>query len=148
MMNLINVYEDREDQAVEFFLFRVLRDRLSEPIANISHTAMPTWEEHKEFIKKKVYHAWYAIQNTSEDLIGTVFITKTNELGIFIRKPFRGKGYASWALNTVMKMHPPLPGQPSQVNPRFVANIRDGNAASIALFESLGAKILSHTYLL
>ena len=55
-MNLISIYE-RPDRAL--VLHQLLEER--EPEANISHKAMPSWEEHVRFVESKPYEAWYFI---------------------------------------------------------------------------------------
>ena len=144
MIRLIDVHNG--DPAVEIFLYDLLAERLTEPATNISHQAMPTLAQHREFITGRPYFAWYAIQNEDNALVGAVHLTLQNALGIVVAKAHRRKGYARAGLQEFMRRTPPLIGLPSQRPDHYVANIRDGNQASIALFESLGATILQHTY--
>lgn len=146
MIRLVNVYA--LDPTVETFLFDLMAERLDEGDKNISHVKMPTLGEHRMFIASQRYWAWYAIQRQDGRLVGSVNMTTNNELGIVIGKSHRRQGYAREALIEIMRRHPPLPAIPSVRAGTYLANIRDGNHASIALFESLGAKILQHTYTL
>lgn len=148
MISLIDIYAafGAKDERVEDFLYSLMAERLQEGDTNISHVKMPTLDEHRSFIQSHVYRGWYVAENEDGHLVGAVSITNGNELGIVVSKRFRHRGYAKAALLAIMAKHPPLPGIPSQRSPHYLANIRHGNQASINLFESLGAKLLQHTY--
>lgn len=146
MIALLDAYQGTKE--TDRFLFVLLAERLEEGGANISHIEMPTWEEHLAFIKAHVYRAWYVVTTVDGEMIGAASITPHNELGIVIRKQFRGAGYAREAVLALIARHEPLPGMPSQRSPHYLANIRVGNNASIALFESIGFKPLQLTYAL
>jgi hypothetical protein len=55
-MNLISIYE-RPDRAL--VLHQLLEER--DESANISHKAMPSWDDHVRFVESKPYQAWYFI---------------------------------------------------------------------------------------
>jgi Acetyltransferases, including N-acetylases of ribosomal proteins len=146
MITLIDVYQGRAD--VERYLYVLMAERLEEGDANISHVKMPTMDEHEDFIRRHVYRAWYVIAHpVTGEMLGAASITPNNELGIVISPKHRHSGHAREALIALMAAHPPLPGLPSQRSAHYVANIRPGNAASIALFQSLGFNLLQHTYI-
>lgn len=146
MTRLIDVYEGRKD--VERFLYVLMAERLEEGDTNISHVKMPTMEEHHEFILKRAYRAWYVVATGAGDFAGSVTLSYKNELGIVIRRYYRKRGLATEALKEIMRCHPPLAAIPAERQDRYVANIRAGNQASIALFEKLGAQLLQQTYTL
>ncbi len=147
MIKLIDVYATHRPE-IERFLYVLLAERLEEPETNISHTTMPTIEEHQAFIASRAYRAWYVIATPAGELIGAVNLTRQNEVGIVVQRAHRGRGYAKAALRWIMATHPPLPPIPSKRSHTYIANVRHDNRASIALFESLGARILQHTYTL
>ncbi len=147
MISLLDIYKN-EGTDIEHFLYLLVSERLQEGDANISHVKMPTWEEHIDFIKRRTYRAWYVIVNENDNAVGAVSITPNNEIGIVIRQGFRRQHYAEQALMLLMATHPPLEAIPSQRSGHYLANIRPGNAASIALFKSLGFTLLQHTYAL
>lgn len=143
---LIDVYAGRVD--TERFLYLLMAERLEEADTNISHVKMPTMEEHHDFIKRKSYRAWYVVGTGAGDFAGSVTLSYKNELGIVIRSYYRKRGLATLALKEIMARHPALAGIPAERAAHYVANIRHGNQASIALFERLGATLLQHTYTL
>ena len=116
------------------FLFNLLKER--DPNANISHRKMPTFEEHKQFVKSKPYSYWYVIE-LSRKKIGTIYLSKNNEIGIFVKKEYQNKGIASEALKLLISKHP---------KKRFLANINPKNKFSAKFFKNNNFKLIQHTY--
>ena len=121
------------------FLYSVLKERMNHPEWNISHTKLPTWKEHVNFIKSKPYKEHYVIHNAEEpkDCVGVFYVTHMREIGIFIAEPHRGKGYAVDILKSYMSEH---------MTEEFYANINPKNEKSIKFFESLDFKHIQNTY--
>ena len=116
------------------FLFDLLKER--DPRANISHKKMPTYEEHIKFIKSKPYSKWYIIL-TSKQKIGSIYLSKNNEVGIFISKKFQGKNIGNYALNELMKKNP---------RKRFLANVNPKNKKSASFFKNNDFKLIQYTF--
>lgn len=130
-MRLADVYET--DSALP--LYELLEDRPEE--ANISHREMPTWDEHISFIESRPYEAWYLIVGEVPDILGTVYLTKNDEIGISLFSRYRGAGLAKGAISLLMEKHP---------RDRYLANINPRNAHSIRMFESMGFRHIQNTY--
>jgi len=127
--------ELREVSEEDFnFLYALLKNR--EPLTNISHKKMPTFDEHVKFVKSKPYHIWYVIY-FEHDKVGSVYLTKQDEIGIFLNKDFQKKGIASIALKLLIKKHP---------RKRYLANTSTQNTKSIEFFKKQGFKIIQHTF--
>jgi RimJ/RimL family protein N-acetyltransferase len=154
MLKLVDVYtEIAEMRPATKFLYELLKER--ETHQNISHREMPSYEDHVRFVVSHPYREWFLIFNEPplpdgctlrliEDPIGAIYLTNPpkpsqagNEIGIFISKAYRGRGYGKQAVRLLMKMHPAE---------RLLANIAPGNAESIAMFEKLGFKLCQHTF--
>jgi RimJ/RimL family protein N-acetyltransferase len=131
-MRLISAYSHPD-------ALRRLYDLLAErkPEQSISHKRMPSWEEHVAFVESRPYEAWYLIDVVTEnvddvalitEIAGAVYLSRQREIGIGIFERFRGNGYASHAVRSLMTRHPG----------RFLANINPANEPSIKLFRSLG----------
>ena len=118
------------------FLHDLLSQRHS--IVNISHKRMPTWEEHVKFIKSKPYSKWYIILK-SKQKIGSIYLSKNDEIGIFLSKKFQGKNVGNSALNELMKKNP---------RKRFLANVNPKNKKSISFFKKNGFKLIQSCSLL
>jgi RimJ/RimL family protein N-acetyltransferase len=130
-MTLVNI-SARPDAA------RVLYDLLAEREAHqsISHKGLPTWEQHIAFLKSKPYAAHYLIEENC-GIVGATYLTRQDEIGIFIFKKYQRKGFAREAVLDLMRRHP---------RKRYLWNANPNNAASIALSESLGFTHLQSTY--
>jgi RimJ/RimL family protein N-acetyltransferase len=116
------------------FLFELLSER--DIRTNISHKKMPTFEEHVKFIKSKPYAKWYII-NEGVDKIGSIYLSKQNEIGLFLKKQNQKKGVGITSLNLLMKLNPQL---------RYLANVNPKNSRSKKFFEKLGFELIQHTY--
>ena len=116
------------------FLYALLGER--EAHQNISHRKMPTFEEHVEFVKSGPYAAWDVIVQDGE-LVGSIYITYDNEIGIHVSRKWIGAGVGSDALEAFMKKNP---------RNRYLANINPDNVGSIKFFERHEFKLLQLTY--
>ena len=116
------------------FLFDLLKER--DPRANISHRKMPTYSQHTKFIKSKPYSKWYIILK-SKQKIGSIYLSKNDEIGIFLSKKFQGKNVGNFALNELMKKN---------TRKRFLANVNPKNKKSIAFFKNNNFKLIQYTF--
>ncbi|HDY86915.1 MAG TPA: N-acetyltransferase [bacterium] len=132
MVELVSVYEE----AIACrFLYEVLKKRT--PEQSISHKKMPSLKEHAAFFHSHPYLAWYLIKE-GEDYVGSTYLTKNHEIGIFILNEFHGNGYGDSAVKAIMQLW----------DGPFYANINPDNVSSIDFFKKLGAKHIQNTYLL
>ena len=126
------------------FLFDLLKERT--PIQNISHAKMPTYEEHEKFVKSKPYDKWYIItvrliidwhKGMEEIDIGSIYLTKNNEIGLFLLNKYSNHGYGKTALKFLM-----------EENPRkfYLANINPQNENSLKFFSKNNFKPYQVTY--
>ena len=116
------------------FLFDLLEER--NPRVNISHKKMPTYNQHTKFIKSKPYSKWYIILK-SKQKIGSIYLSKNDEIGIFLLKKFQGKNVGNFALNELMKKNP---------RKRFLANVSPKNKKSIEFFKKNDFKLIQYTF--
>ena len=116
------------------FLLDLLKQR--EGTVNISHKSLPDWEEHIQYVKKHDYQSWDIIwvENTR---IGNIYLTKNDEIGIFIDKKLQFHGYGSKALEEFMKKNG---------KKRYLANINPTNYKSIQFFGKNGFTHIQNTY--
>ena len=116
------------------FLYQLLLDR--DKIASISHKKMPTYNQHLKFLKSKPYSKWYIIWN-NEQRIGSVYLTKQDEIGIVIKKEYQKEGIGKTALELVINQNP---------RQRYLANIAPKNIHSQKFFKKNGFNIIQNTY--
>tara|TARA_B110000014_G_C19885277_1_gene458130 strand:+ start:102 stop:527 length:426 start_codon:yes stop_codon:yes gene_type:complete len=118
------------------FLFDLLKERDKRTNISISHKKMPTYEEHTKFIKSKPYTKWYIVLK-SKQKIGSVYLSKNDEVGVFISKKFQGEKIGDLALCELMKKN---------TRKRFLANLNPKNKKSIAFVERNGFKLIQITF--
>lgn len=127
-------------------LYQLLEER--DPIVNISHKKMPTWEEHLAFVEthdpmcdgegEYAYRWWFLIEDENA-IVGQAYLTQRFEIGIQIAHEHQGRGLGSRAVKMLMQM---------ETWPRYLANVAPGNEASRRMFEKLGFKHIQNTYAL
>jgi len=115
------------------FLYSLLSDRPKR--ANISHRKMPTYDEHCQFLSAHPYSVWY-ILSIDAAYIGSIYLTKDDEIGVALIASAQGRGYAAEAVKMLMARNP---------RKRYLANVAPGNEASHKLFAKFG-KIIQSTY--
>lgn len=117
----------------QYILYQLLGERTREQ--SISHKEMPTLSQHSDFVVSDPYKVWNLIV-VDHIVVGAVYLSKRNELGIAVFEAHRGHGHARWALEEMMRTH---------TGP-FLANVNPMNGASISLFISLGFNLLQETF--
>tara|TARA_Y100000815_G_scaffold189112_1_gene172640 strand:- start:367 stop:786 length:420 start_codon:yes stop_codon:yes gene_type:complete len=116
------------------FLYDLLKER--ESTVNISHKKMPTYAQHIKFIESKPYSKWYVIKFNNKK-IGSVYLSKQNEVGIFIKKNMHSQKLGTSVLNILMKKNH---------RKRYLANINPKNKKSIGFFKKNGFELLQYTF--
>ena len=116
------------------FLYDLLKERT--PIQSISHAKMPTFKEHEQFVKSKPYKKWYVI-SIDVGTIGSIYLTKNNEIGIFLKKQYCHFSYGNKALKLFMEQNP---------HSFYLANINPQNENSIKFFDNNNFKPYQVTY--
>ncbi len=106
------------------------------PKDNISHKKMPTYLQHVKFIKSKPYSKWYVILNDKER-IGSIYLSKNNEIGVFLNKKIQSKGYGQQALKQIIEKNP---------RKQYLANINPNNKKSNEFFMRNQFKLIQYTY--
>lgn len=154
MIRLVDVYDGARirDGALEF-LYELMKER--DPEINISHRALPTFEQHRQFWTRRPYRCCYLIEATDfvtrnperdHPWIGYISATHRNEIGIVLLKTWRGHGFGPHAVNELMRLHQPVPAAPSEVNGHWLANIAPANERSKSMFTRLGFREIQRTY--
>ena len=116
------------------FLYQHLKER--NPSANISHKKMPTYAEHVKFVMSRPYSKWYIIIHKNKK-VGTIYLTKQNEIGIFIKNKMQDKLIGQKTLEMLMGKNP---------RKRYLANVSPKNKKSIAFFKKNGFKLIQYTF--
>lgn len=123
-------------QRQALFLYDLLLDR--DPIANISHKSNPTFYKHLEFINSRPYAIWNVIE-VDGVRVGSIYLTRQDEIGLFLKKEHQGKGLGKEAVKLFMEQNP---------RPRYLANIAPKNYRSRGFFSQLGFEPIQYTFAL
>jgi RimJ/RimL family protein N-acetyltransferase len=140
---LIDVYGAHG--SVKNTVLQVLYEHLAkrEPNTSISHTTMPTWDQHENFVRANPYARWFLIFDITAGgyrglyPIGQVYLTRDDEIGLYMKAEYRKRGFATEAIKELMRF---------TKRPVYLANINPLNAPSIAFFEKLGFRHVQNTY--
>lgn len=131
-MTLTDIYTAPEFYS--HFLFNLLAGR--HWYQNISHKGMPTYDQHVEFIMSKPYAVWYVISIDGR-FVGSVYLSKQDEVGIFLIDGIHGQGIGGAALANLIALHP---------RQRYLANINPANTESIQFFAKYGFHLIQKTF--
>ena len=131
-MRLVNVYDNLEGSL--YFLYTLMAER--QWYQNISHKELPCLDDHIRFVNSIPYTAWYVIEH-EDSFVGSIYLTKHDEVGIFIAEGAKGKGIGGEALKELMCIHP---------RKHYLANINPLNINSINFFLAKGFNLLQKTY--
>lgn len=135
LVELSSIYTGDADQN-NSCLYQLLAERQS--YESISHSGMPTFNQHVDFIQRRPYKFWGFVVQGEGNVVGSVYLTFSNEIGIAIFNRYRRLGYGRAAIRKLIAMHPN--------ESYFLANINPTNAKSILLFKDLGFGIIQETY--
>ena len=137
-ISLVKVRRNDEHAAV---LYELLQRR----VHPISHRSLPTWREHRDFVLKHPYRAWYLIK-ADEAYVGNIYVLRNNCIGVSaIGDAAR---YVPPAITAIMKKHRPLPAIRSVRAGKFDVNLAPGNEELGAILQGMGAKLTQVTYTL
>ena len=116
------------------YLYDLLKERESN--VNISHKKMPTYAQHIKFIESRPYSKWYVIILNNQK-IGSAYLSKQNEIGIFITKNKQRKKLGTSVLDMIIKKNH---------RKRYLANVNPKNKKSISFFKKNGFELIQHTF--
>jgi len=116
------------------FLYQLLKERDSK--INISHRKMPSYDEHIHFILSNPYSAWYIIKLKNKKT-GSIYLSKQNEVGIFIKKEYQNLHLGGISLKLLTRKHK---------RKRYLANVNPRNKKSINFFKTNGFNLIQNTY--
>lgn len=116
------------------YLYCLLAQRT--PDVNISHRDLPSWDEHCKFWQSAPYAEMCIIQYEGKDC-GYVYLTKNNEIGIFVDKQYQNKRIGRTVIRHIIRTHP------GEV---LLANVSPYNLRSQHMFERLGFTYIQKTY--
>lgn len=133
MIKLLSIYREMEKQNTHQVLYDLMQE--ATPDQAISHKAMPSMEDHIQYINRKPHRYWYFIY-AGKELVGFIYLSKRREIGIRIFNQYQNYGFGQDAVKELQCLHPG----------RMLANINPKNTASKRFFRKLKARLIQETY--
>ena len=115
------------------FLYELLSKRKF--YENISHTKKPTYTKHLKFVTSKPYSKWYIIYS-SDEKIGSIYLTKQDEIGMHFKEQYNKKIYYDVLENIIKK----------NTRHRYLININPKNTRMKDFIKNQGFRLIQHTY--
>ena len=109
----------------------------------ISHTAMPTLEQHREFVLAHPYRAWYFIM-VEGAAVGAIYLLRSNNIGVSVVPG--AAGYVPDAVRQIILRHKPLPAIRSVRSAGYIINVSPRNKELISVLGEMEAELLQLTY--
>tara|TARA_Y100001978_G_scaffold193772_1_gene200183 strand:+ start:101 stop:961 length:861 start_codon:yes stop_codon:yes gene_type:complete len=128
---------------VELTDSRILYELLKERVHNISHSNLPAYKNHINFVKNNPYLNWYIISIFGR-VIGSFYIQDDNSIGINIRNP--NKSIINELLNFILKNFSPREEVFSKIPNYFYLNVANTNKELIDIIESSGFNLIQLTF--
>ena len=123
------------------FLYDLLKRKRFE----ISHTNLPTYNEHIEFVINHPYRYWYIIEKLNK-FIGSVYLTEQNIIGLNLYSETENDYIKT--IELITKLHKPLPPIKSIRSKYFQVNVNPKNNVLINALESISMIHIQNTYIL
>lgn len=131
-MKLTSVYKNKRGVDI---LLDLLKKR--DPIENISHREMPSWEDHAKFFYSKPYLHWNFVENDAGKIIGAAYLSRAFEIGVHLFPEFKNKGYEQQAIQMMMVLYG---------RPRYFVNVSVNNWDMMGVVKELGFNHVQNTY--
>ena len=124
---------------------RILYILLSKRKYNISHSKLPSYIDHKNFVINSPYRIWYLIKKCKE-FIGSVYITNENVISINGNK-IDIDDYEK-ILKSILSNHDPLKPIKSVRNKNFLINVNPSNKELIEFMKRRGMEHIQSSFLI
>ena len=123
------------------FLYNLLKRRSHK----ISHTTIPSFFEHRKFVRNHPYRAWFLIQRRN-NYIGSIYVYKNNGIGISVES---GKeNCIRPAIKNLLEKIKPLEAIKSVRHAEFGVYAAPTDKKLIAVLKGMGSYFAQVTFLL
>ena len=123
----------------------VLYDLLKNRIYNISHEAMPTLEQHTDFVLSEPYRAWFLVF-IDDQPIGSVYLQDDNSIGMNLAE--QSLPLVDACLRFVFDNFQPMQGKLSRVRKDFHINVPNENNELKSILSELDLAPVQVTYVI
>ena len=133
-MSISNIVLRSVKKGDYIFLFELLKER--EENENISHKNTPSFSKHQKFVSSKPYSKWYVIY-FNQSKVGSIYLSKQDEIGIHIKKEFPSKKIRLRALKILIEKNP---------RKRYLANVNPKNTNLTKFYKKHNFHLIQHTF--
>jgi carbamoyl-phosphate synthase large subunit len=124
----------------------LLYNQLGARSHNISHKVLPSYEEHKDFVKNNPYRAWFIVRYEST-FIGNTYIQFDNSVGLNL-----GENITSYQIQKILSLIcsqlPPLESVPSSRRGSYFVNVPSSNISLQKKLNLIKCKEIQRAYTL
>lgn len=120
-------------------LYKLLEDRRH----NISHSKIPSFQNHKEFVLTHPYKVWYLVSQNSKT-VGTFYIKYDNSIGLNLL--IQNIELVEFIINYIRDKYKPEPEIPSLIPPYFYINISKNNLELEIILKKLNINSFQVSY--
>ena len=121
----------------------ILYDLLKKRKYSISHTELPNFSEHIEFVNKNPYRYWFLIY-LSEEILGNFYIQFDNSIGLNIKDKYYS--YIDEVVQFIERNFKPNKELKSKVAPYFYINVPYANIELRKLLNEMTLTPIQCTY--
>ena len=122
---------------------KLLYELLESRIHNISHSKMPSFQEHKNFVLNMPYRFWYLVFY-KEKAIGSFYAKYDNSVGLNLVD--QKKSHVLAIFKFLRENLSPKPPEPSLVSSDFHLNVSSNNQELLMIFDKLKLKRFQVSY--
>lgn len=112
---------------------------------SISHTRIPTKNEHSEFVSANPYRVWYLVYK-NQSLIGSVYLHFDNSVGIDFIKYNESEVFL--AIKYIKNNYKPLPPIKSVRRHNFFINVSPENENLVKILKKLHKSEIQRSFLI
>ena len=120
-------------------LFELLKSREH----NISHSVLPSYKDHEEFVLNNPYKVWYLVFKNRKP-VGTFYIKYDNSIGLNIL--IQDINLIEFIINYIRDKYSPEPSIPSVIPPYFYFNISENNLELKIILQKLNLNPFQISY--
>ena len=120
-------------------LYELLLDRKH----SISHTDIPSLNEHNSYVLSHPYLVWYLIYK-SEKVVGSLYVHSDNSIGLNVNQS--RKEDVSEIISFIKANHKPLPYVKSVRRGEFFMNVSSDNGDLIKCLQHLGKEEIQRSF--
>lgn len=112
----------------------------------ISHSALPSFDEHERFVREHPYRNWSIVIHGEREVMGSVYLTYDNTIGLNLSSEVTREQLGE-VLNLVYESYVPLPAVKSVRAGYFSLNVPYSNCSMQAALVELGFSEIERTFI-